>query len=186
LKQTRQRRGSPPAGRVIMTPAPTEGWTPALVDPDPRQQIRFCTTPAGVRVAYATAGRGPALAVPAAWIGNLELAWQDPTVRAFYGPLAAQRTLVRYDKPDCGLSDPWPGRQTLRTSSTSWPRPSSRRAAAVSSSATVGVSKLPSSDAGLGAAAPAAPAAPQRRRKHRRSLAGRRPRRHRGSPWETP
>jgi pimeloyl-ACP methyl ester carboxylesterase/DNA-binding CsgD family transcriptional regulator len=98
-----------------MTPAPTEAWRPALVGPDPRQQIRFCTTPTGVRVAYATSGRGPALLVPAAWIGHLELAWQDPAVRAFYGPLAAHRTVVRYDKPDCGLSDPWPGRQTLET-----------------------------------------------------------------------
>jgi len=48
-------------------------------------------------VAYATAGRGPALLVPAAWIGHLELAWQDPAVRAFYAPLAAHRTVVRYD-----------------------------------------------------------------------------------------
>jgi hypothetical protein len=43
------------------------------VDPVPRQQIRFCATPAGVRVAYATAGRGPALVVPAAWLGHLAL-----------------------------------------------------------------------------------------------------------------
>jgi pimeloyl-ACP methyl ester carboxylesterase len=86
-----------------------------LVDPQPRQQIRFCATPAGARVAYATAGRGPALLVPAAWIGHLELAWQDPAVRAFYAPLAAHRTVVRYDKPNCGLSDPWPGPQTLET-----------------------------------------------------------------------
>src|SRR5919107_2085925 len=86
-----------------------------LVDPVPRQQIRFCATPAGVRVAYATAGRGPALVVPAAWISHLELAWQDPAMRAFFAPLAAHRTLVRYDKPGCGLSDPWPGRQTIET-----------------------------------------------------------------------
>jgi pimeloyl-ACP methyl ester carboxylesterase/DNA-binding CsgD family transcriptional regulator len=92
-----------------------QAWRPALVDPEPRQQIRFCATPAGVRVAYTTAGRGPALLVPAAWIGHLELAWQDPAVRAFYAPLAAHRTVVRYDKPGCGLSDPWPGRQTLDT-----------------------------------------------------------------------
>ena len=87
----------------------------APVDPGPIQQIRFCPTPAGVRVAYATAGQGPALLVPAAWIGHLEAAWQDPAVRAFFGPLAAHRTVVRYDKPDCGLSDPWPDRQTLET-----------------------------------------------------------------------
>jgi pimeloyl-ACP methyl ester carboxylesterase/DNA-binding CsgD family transcriptional regulator len=90
-------------------------WRLALVDPVPGQQIRFCVTPAGVRVAYATAGRGPALVVPAAWLSHLELSWQDPAVRAFYAPLAAHRTLVRYDKPGCGLSDPWPGRQTIET-----------------------------------------------------------------------
>jgi alkanesulfonate monooxygenase SsuD/methylene tetrahydromethanopterin reductase-like flavin-dependent oxidoreductase (luciferase family) len=92
-------------GRGIMTRAPAappNAWRPALVDPELRQQIHFCATPAGVRVAYATAGRGPALLVPAAWIGHLELAWQDPAVRAFDAPLAAHRTVVRYDKPDCG------------------------------------------------------------------------------------
>ena len=82
---------------------------------EPARQIRFCVTPAGVRIAYATAGRGPALLVPAAWIGHLELLWQDPAVRAFFAPLAARRTLIQYDKPGCGLSDRWPGRQTLDT-----------------------------------------------------------------------
>jgi len=69
----------------------------------------------GVRVAYATTGQGPALLVPAAWIGHLELLWQDPAVRAFFAPLAARRAVIQYDKPGCGLSDPWPGRQTLDT-----------------------------------------------------------------------
>jgi pimeloyl-ACP methyl ester carboxylesterase/DNA-binding CsgD family transcriptional regulator len=82
-------------------------------EPGPARQIRFCATSAGVRVAYATAGQGPALLVPAAWIGHLELLWQDPAVRAFFAPLAARRTVIQYDKPGCGLSDPWPGRQTL-------------------------------------------------------------------------
>jgi pimeloyl-ACP methyl ester carboxylesterase/DNA-binding CsgD family transcriptional regulator len=66
-----------------------------------------------VRVAYATVGRGPALVMPAAWLGHLEVAWQDPAIRAFYTPIAAFRTVVTYDKPSCGLSDPWPVPQTL-------------------------------------------------------------------------
>jgi pimeloyl-ACP methyl ester carboxylesterase/DNA-binding CsgD family transcriptional regulator len=82
---------------------------------EPARQIRFCVTPTGVRVAYATLGRGPALLAPAAWIGHLELLWQEPAFRAFLAPLAARRTVVQYDKPGCGLSDPWPGRQTLDT-----------------------------------------------------------------------
>ena len=93
----------------------------AMIDPvegGPRdlaqgRQIRFVVTPTGVRVAYATVGRGPALVVPAAWIGHLEIAWQDPAVRAFYAPVVAGRTVVTYDKPGCGLSDPWPAPQTL-------------------------------------------------------------------------
>jgi hypothetical protein len=71
---------------------------PAAAEPhDPGQrdqgrQIRFVVTPAGVRVAYATVGRGPALVVPAAWLSHLEVAWQDPAIRAFYAPIAAFRT----------------------------------------------------------------------------------------------
>ena len=80
---------------------------------DQGRPTRFVVTPTGVRVAYAIVGQGPALVVPAAWIGHLEIAWQDPAVRAFYAPLAACRTVVAYDKPGCGLSDPWPGPQTL-------------------------------------------------------------------------
>jgi pimeloyl-ACP methyl ester carboxylesterase len=83
------------------------------LDPDPDRHVRFATTPTGVRVGYATVGQGPALVVPAAWIGHQELAWQDPTIRAFYAPIAKVRTVVTYDKPGCGLSDPWPARQTL-------------------------------------------------------------------------
>jgi pimeloyl-ACP methyl ester carboxylesterase/DNA-binding CsgD family transcriptional regulator len=85
-------------------------------DVEPRRQIRFCTMPGDVRVAYATVGRGPALVVPAAWIGHLELQWQDPAIRAFYAPLAGHRTVVQYDRPGCGLSDAWPGRQNLDVS----------------------------------------------------------------------
>ena len=70
------------------------------------REIRFCGTSTGVRIAYATVGRGPALLVPAAWISHLELWWQDPAVRAFVAPLAAVRTVVRYDLPGCRLSEP--------------------------------------------------------------------------------
>jgi pimeloyl-ACP methyl ester carboxylesterase len=82
-------------------------------DLDRGRQIRFVATPSGGRVAYATVGRGPALVVPAGWIGHLEVGWQDPAMRAFYAPIAALRTVVAYDKPGCGLSDPWPAPQTL-------------------------------------------------------------------------
>jgi pimeloyl-ACP methyl ester carboxylesterase/DNA-binding CsgD family transcriptional regulator len=79
------------------------------------RQVRFCTTPAGARIAYATAGHGPPLLVPAAWISHLELLWQDPAYRAFFTPLTTVRTVVQYDRPGCGLSEPWPGPQGLDT-----------------------------------------------------------------------
>jgi pimeloyl-ACP methyl ester carboxylesterase len=82
-------------------------------DPGPGRQVRFCTAAGGARVAYAEVGNGPPLVVPAAWIGHLELSWEDAAVRDFYAPLAARRTVVRYDKPGCGLSGPWPGPRTL-------------------------------------------------------------------------
>jgi pimeloyl-ACP methyl ester carboxylesterase/DNA-binding CsgD family transcriptional regulator len=84
-------------------------------DAEPGRQIRFCATPSGVRIGYATVGGGPPLVVPAAWIGHLGLSWQDPAIRAFYAPIAAARTVIQYDKPGCGLSDPWPRRQTVDT-----------------------------------------------------------------------
>jgi pimeloyl-ACP methyl ester carboxylesterase/DNA-binding CsgD family transcriptional regulator len=68
-----------------------------------------------VRLAYTVTGRGPALLVPAAWISHLELMWQDPAFCAFFAPLTAVRTLVQYDRPGCGLSEPWPGSQALDT-----------------------------------------------------------------------
>ena len=79
------------------------------------RQVRFCAAPTGARIAYASAGSGPALLVPAAWISHLELLWQDPAYRAFFAPLAAARTVVQYDRPGCGLSEAWPEPQDLET-----------------------------------------------------------------------
>lgn len=77
--------------------------------------VSFCTTPTGARIAYACTGTGPPLLVPAAWISHLELLWQDPAYRAFVNPLAGARTVVQYDRPGCGLSEPWAGPQGLDT-----------------------------------------------------------------------
>jgi pimeloyl-ACP methyl ester carboxylesterase/DNA-binding CsgD family transcriptional regulator len=93
---------------------PSFGWTPGSELSDVRE-VRFCTAPTGTRIAYASVGSGPALLVPAAWISHLELLWQDPAYRAFFAPLAGARTVVQYDRPGCGLSEPWPGPQGLDT-----------------------------------------------------------------------
>ena len=58
----------------------------------------------GTTVAYATAGSGPPLLFVGGWLSHLELSWALPAERAFLAALARGRTLVRYDRPGCGLS----------------------------------------------------------------------------------
>src|SRR6478735_6976576 len=71
------------------------GRTMALVE----QQL-------GTAIRFAVAGRGPvAIHVPG-WVSHLELGWAVPAERQFYEGLADGRTLVRYDRPGCGLSGP--------------------------------------------------------------------------------
>ena len=60
----------------------------------------------GTEVAYARAGQGPLLVYVAGWLTHLELSWAMPPERRYFELLARGRTLVRYDKPGCGLSGP--------------------------------------------------------------------------------
>jgi pimeloyl-ACP methyl ester carboxylesterase/DNA-binding CsgD family transcriptional regulator len=69
------------------------------------QQIRFCTAPDGVRLAYAVHGNGPPLVRVATWLTHLEHDWQSPIWRHWLEGLAAGHTVVRYDERGCGLSD---------------------------------------------------------------------------------
>ena len=69
------------------------------------QTIRFCTSPDGVRLAYAVVGQGPVLVKAANWLSHLEYDWNSPVWRHWLTGLASSRTLVRYDERGCGLSD---------------------------------------------------------------------------------
>jgi len=70
-----------------------------------QQRIRFCTSPDGVRIAFATAGEGPPLVRINNWFTHLELDWDNPVWRHWSEALAERRTLVRYDPRGSGLSD---------------------------------------------------------------------------------
>jgi len=70
-----------------------------------QQQIRFCKSADGVRLAYATAGKGPPLVKVSNWMSHLEYDWRSPVWRPFLDGLAARRTVIRYDERGCGLSD---------------------------------------------------------------------------------
>jgi pimeloyl-ACP methyl ester carboxylesterase/DNA-binding CsgD family transcriptional regulator len=67
-------------------------------------RIRYCNTPAG-RVAYSATGAGPALLLDSGWITDLRGQLELFSFAAFVGRLAERFTVIRYDKPGCGLSD---------------------------------------------------------------------------------
>jgi pimeloyl-ACP methyl ester carboxylesterase/DNA-binding CsgD family transcriptional regulator len=70
-----------------------------------RQQIRFCTSADGVRIAYAVSGEGPPLVKAANYLTHLEHDWQGPVWRHWLDELGRDHTLVRYDERGSGLSD---------------------------------------------------------------------------------
>jgi pimeloyl-ACP methyl ester carboxylesterase/DNA-binding winged helix-turn-helix (wHTH) protein len=69
------------------------------------QEIRYCCSEDGVRIAYATSGTGPALVKAANWLTNLDLEWESPIWSHWIDALSARHRLVRYDERGCGLSD---------------------------------------------------------------------------------
>src|SRR5215207_10835636 len=70
-----------------------------------QQHIRFCKSADGVRLAYATAGKGPPIVKASNWLSHLEYDWRSPVWRPFLEQLARRRTVIRYDERGCGLSD---------------------------------------------------------------------------------
>ena len=67
--------------------------------------ICFCESFDGVRIAYSSSGRGPAMVEVATWLNHLEYDWKSP----IWGPrlveLSKHYALTRYDSRGCGLSD---------------------------------------------------------------------------------
>ena len=70
-----------------------------------KQQIRFCTSHDGARIAYASSGQGPPLVKVANWLSHLEFDWESPVWRPLLTELSRDYTLIRYDERGCGLSD---------------------------------------------------------------------------------
>jgi class 3 adenylate cyclase/pimeloyl-ACP methyl ester carboxylesterase len=70
-----------------------------------RQDIKYCRTRDGVRLAYAIAGSGPPLVKAGNWMNHLEYDWESPVWRHVFRGLAKDHTLIRYDARGNGLSD---------------------------------------------------------------------------------
>jgi pimeloyl-ACP methyl ester carboxylesterase/DNA-binding CsgD family transcriptional regulator len=69
------------------------------------QEIRFCTAPDGVRLAWASHGSGPPIVKAGNWLTHLEFDWESPVWRHWLEGLGERHTLIRYDERGCGLSD---------------------------------------------------------------------------------
>ncbi len=90
---------------LVPLPVPGLYWAGPGCQPERvRPRIRYVSTPAG-RVAYSTAGTGPPLLCDTGWITDLRAQLELFSFGDFVGELAGRFTVIRYDKPGCGLSD---------------------------------------------------------------------------------
>lgn len=69
-----------------------------------RQEIRYCTTSDGVRLAYAISGRGQPLVKASNWLSHIDFEWGSPIWRHWYTALSRHHRLVRYDERGNGMS----------------------------------------------------------------------------------
>jgi pimeloyl-ACP methyl ester carboxylesterase len=69
------------------------------------QEVRYCRSPDGVRIAYAVSGRGPPILRAAHWMSHLQYEWESPVWRHWIDALSRENTLIRYDERGNGLSD---------------------------------------------------------------------------------
>jgi pimeloyl-ACP methyl ester carboxylesterase/DNA-binding CsgD family transcriptional regulator len=70
-----------------------------------KQQIRFCTSRDGTRIAYATVGEGPPLVRASTYLTHLEYDKTSPVWRHWLTGLGRHFTFIRHDQRGCGLSD---------------------------------------------------------------------------------
>ena len=109
LDQLRQQLSDSGPSALDRRPSATEG-TDSDSKRAPRtragkeQTIRFCSTPDGVRIAYATAGAGPPIVKAANWLNHLELDWRSPVWRHVIEHITHYHELIRYDERGNGLS----------------------------------------------------------------------------------
>jgi DNA-binding winged helix-turn-helix (wHTH) protein/pimeloyl-ACP methyl ester carboxylesterase len=103
LIKTIPRRGYRFTGQVITASDEAE----AAPEPEStlRQEISFCTSGNGVRIAYAKVGSGPPLVKAGNWLNHLEYDWESPVWSHMLKWMASERQLIRYDARGNGLSD---------------------------------------------------------------------------------
>jgi hypothetical protein len=71
------------------------------------QQIQFCTTEDGVRIACATVGEGPPLVKAANWLSHLEFDWRSPIWRHLRAEFSYDHSFIRNDERGNGSNTIW-------------------------------------------------------------------------------
>jgi pimeloyl-ACP methyl ester carboxylesterase len=69
-----------------------------------RQEIRYCTTCDGIRLAYASIGSGPPLVKASNWLTHLDFEWGSPIWRHWWAALSIHHRVIRYDERGNGMS----------------------------------------------------------------------------------
>src|SRR6266403_515003 len=92
---------------MLGPPVISQTGTPAgqPLEPLPRQEIRFCVTSDGVRLAWAGVGSGHPLIKAANWLNHLDYEWESPIWKHWITQLTRHHRLIRYDERGNGLSD---------------------------------------------------------------------------------
>jgi hypothetical protein len=70
---------------------------------EPRQDIRFCKTSDGVRIATATTRSGPVMVRVGTWCSHLECDLREPESWVAIQEFGCAHTFVRYDPRGCGM-----------------------------------------------------------------------------------
>jgi pimeloyl-ACP methyl ester carboxylesterase/DNA-binding CsgD family transcriptional regulator len=78
------------------------------------QEIRFCTSADGTRLALATVGQGAPLVKAATWLTHVEKDARNLFTRHWVAELSRHHALLRYDSRGCGLSDREAGRISMQ------------------------------------------------------------------------
>jgi DNA-binding winged helix-turn-helix (wHTH) protein/pimeloyl-ACP methyl ester carboxylesterase len=90
--------GNVPAATHLPTP---QHFAPHIL----RQEVHFCTSSDGTKIAYASVGRGEPVIKTANWLNHLEFDWESPVWSPLFQAIASEHQLIRYDARGNGLSD---------------------------------------------------------------------------------
>lgn len=100
--------------RHMATARPVHAAIPASTRPEPDpgpgadalwQDIRYCASSDGTRIAYAISGEGVPILKAANWMSHLQFEWESPIWRHWIRSLSETGRLYRYDERGNGMSD---------------------------------------------------------------------------------